>query len=120
MIFSSIQFCVSYNLTIMEARLKKYENFDPSSSKWGHDKRSLEDATNGLEVLVAKNFSKYALPCFAIYPDVDFKAEHYRGFNVVCPDGPIKDYFNQQDTKKSSLISLEILVLMIWPRKMKK
>ena len=59
----------------------------------------MEDAKKVLEVLVAKNFSKYALPCVAIYPDVDFKTGHYRGFKVACPDGPIKDYFNQQDTK---------------------
>ena len=29
----------------------------------------------------------------------EFKTGYYRGFKVACPDGPIKDYFNQQDTK---------------------
>ena len=84
----------------MEARIKKYKKFDPKVDKWGHDRRQVEDATNGLEILVAKNFSKYALPCIAIYPDVDLKTGLFRGFKVAAPDGPLKDYFNQEETKE--------------------
>ena len=84
----------------MEARIKKYEKFDPQVDKWGHDKRQVEDAMNGLRLLVAKNYSKFALPCIAIYPDVDLKTGLFRGFKVAAPDGPIKEHFDQEDTKE--------------------
>ena len=64
----------------MDVRLWKYKQFNPKDSKWGHDKKIFEDATKGLEVLVAKNYAKHALPCVAIYPDVDLKSGLYRGF----------------------------------------
>ena len=84
----------------MDVRLGKYKQFNPKDSKWGHDKKIFEDATKGLEVLVAKNYAKHALPCVAIYPDVDLKSGLYRGFKVAAPDGPLRSYFEQTDTKK--------------------
>ena len=41
----------------MDVRLGKYKEFNPKDSKWGHDKKIFEDATKGLEVLVAKNYA---------------------------------------------------------------
>ena len=84
----------------MDVRLGKYKQFNPQNSKWGHDKKTFEDATKGLEVLVAKNFAKHAIPCVAIYPDMDMKSGFYRGFKVAAPDGPLRSYFEQEDTKK--------------------
>ena len=83
----------------MESRLKKYKTFAPQPDKWGHDKRKYEDATKGLEVLVAKNFSKLALPCIAIYPDMDIKTGTFRGFKVAAPDGPLKEHFDNEEVK---------------------
>ena len=83
----------------MESRLKKYKTFAPQPDKWGHDKRQYEDATKGLEVLVAKNFSRLALPCIAIYPDMDIKTGTFRGFKVAAPDGPLKDHFDSEEVK---------------------
>lgn len=84
----------------MDVRLGKYQKFDLEQTRWGHDTRMFETATKGMEVIVAKNFAKYALPCVAIYPDVDLKTGLYRGFKVAAPDGPLKSYFEQEDTKK--------------------
>ena len=83
----------------MESRLNKYKTFAPQADKWGHDKRQLEDATKGLELLVAKNFSRLALPCIAIYPDMDIKTGTFRGFKVAAPDGPLKDHFDSEEVK---------------------
>lgn len=84
----------------MDVRLAKYSEFNPEPSKWCHDTRIFETATKGLEVLVAKNFSKHALPCIAIYPEMDLKTGQYKGFKVAAPDGPLKQYFEQEDTRK--------------------
>ena len=83
----------------MESRLKKYKTFAPQPDKWGHDKRKYEDATKGLEVLVAKNFSRLALPCIAMYPDMDIKTGTFRGFKVAAPDGPLKEHFDNEEVK---------------------
>ena len=84
----------------MNVRLSKYSEFNPEPSKWCHDKRIFEQATKGLEVLVAKNFSRLALPCIAIYPDMDLKSGNYKGFKVAAPEGPLKNYFEQKDTRE--------------------
>ena len=84
----------------MDVRLTKYSEFNPEPSKWSHDTRIFELATKGLEVLVAKNFSKHAIPCIAIYPEMDLKSGQYKGFKVAAPDGPLKQYFEQKDTRK--------------------
>ena len=94
---STESFSLNFN---MDVRLGKYKQFNPTNSKWGHDKQVFETATKGLEVLVAKNFSQHAIPCVAIYPDMDMKSGLYRGFNVAAPDGPLRSYFEQEDTKK--------------------
>ena len=65
-------------------------------SKW-HDARNCRLATDALEVLVAKNYSTLALPCAAIYPVM--KQGKFTGFKVAAPDGPLKNYFSQDDTK---------------------
>ena len=77
-------FKLSVILTIMDARLAKYRKFNPLDSKWGHDKRLVEEASKGLELLVAKNFSKHAFPCVALYPDVDLKTGQFKGFKVAA------------------------------------
>ena len=82
-----------------QVRKGKYSEFNPEPSKWRHNKRNLDQATEALEVMVAKNYSKLALPCIAIYPDVD-KNGGFVGFKVAAPDGPLKNYFKQEDTKK--------------------
>ena len=87
-------------MKIINIRLSKYSEFNPEPSKWCHDKRIFEQATKGLEVLVAKNFSRLALPCIAIYPDMDLKSGNYKGFKVAAPEGPLKNYFEQKDTRE--------------------
>jgi hypothetical protein len=79
-------------------RLDKYKDFNPEAGKWRHDKRNYDQATQALEIQVAKNFSKLALPCAAIYPEM--KNGNFAGFKVAAPDGPLKEYFAQDDTKK--------------------
>jgi hypothetical protein len=56
-----------------QVRLEKYADFNPEPNKWRNDKRNYLQATESLEVLVAKNFSTMALPCVAIYPEMDIK-----------------------------------------------
>ena len=81
--------------------MSKFFEFNPEPSKWSHDKRIYDRATEGLEKLVTKNFSKHAIPCVAIYPDMDPKTGHYRGYRVAAPDGPLRNYFEQDDVKAS-------------------
>ena len=81
-----------------QIRLNQLRDFDPQPDKWRNDKRAFEQATGALEVMVAKNFSKLALPCVALYPEMD--KGKFVGFKVAVPDGPLKDYFAQDDTKK--------------------
>jgi hypothetical protein len=78
-------------------RMEKYRDFNPETSKWRKDKRNYDQATEALEVLIAKNFSKLALPCVAIYPEI--KQGKFAGFKVAAPEGPLKNYFSQDDTK---------------------
>ena len=61
----------------MDVRLGKYQKFDLEQTRLGHDTRMFENATTRMEVLVAKLFSRYALPCVAMWPDVDFKTGLY-------------------------------------------
>ena len=82
-------------------RALKYKEFDPEPSKWKNDKRNFDQATESLEVLVAKNFSKLALPCVAIYPQMDVRRGEFLGFRVSAPDGPLKNYFETEDVKHS-------------------
>ena len=83
-----------------QVRLEKYADFNPEPNKWRNDKRNYLQATESLEVLVAKNFSTMALPCVAIYPEMDIKKGNFLGFKVAAPDGPLRQYFEQDDTKK--------------------
>ena len=83
-----------------QVRIEKYADFDPEPSKWRNDKRNYDTATEALEVQVAKNFSTMALPCVAIYPEMDIKKGKFLGFKVAAPDGPLRHYFEQEDTKK--------------------
>ena len=41
-----------------------------------------------------------ALPCVAIYPEMDITKGKFLGFKVAAPDGPLRHYFQQDDTKK--------------------
>ena len=84
----------------MDVRSNLYREFNPEPSKWSHDKRIFEQATKGLEVLVAKNFAKHAIPCIAIYPEMDLKSGQFKGVKVAAPDGPLRQYFEQGDTRK--------------------
>ena len=79
----------------------KFFEFNPEPSKWSHDKRIYERATQGLEDLVAKNFAKHAIPCAAIYPDMDPKTGQFRGYKVAAPDGPLRNYFEEDDVKRT-------------------
>lgn len=79
-------------------RVAKYKEFDPDITKWMGDKRNYDVATEALEVQVAKNYSKLALPCAAIYPEI--KKGCFAGFKVAAAPGPLKDYFEQDDVKK--------------------
>ena len=79
----------------------KFYDFNPEPSKWSHDKRIYERATQGIEDLVAKNFSKHAIPCVGIYPDMDPKTGHYKGYRVAAPDGPLKEYFENKEVKRT-------------------
>ena len=78
----------------------KFFEFNPEPSKWSQDKRIYERATQGLEDLVAKNFAKHAIPCAAIYPDMDPKTGQFRGYKVAAPDGPLRNYFEEDDVKR--------------------
>ena len=95
----------------MDVQLGKYQKFDLERTRWGHDTRMFENATKRMEVIVATNYAKYALPCVAIYPDVDLKTGLFRGFKVAAPDGPLKSYFEQEDIKKIFLCDATIYAL---------
>ena len=82
-----------------EIRLQRFEEFNPEPDKWRNDNRNYRQATESIEVMVAKNFSKFGLPCVGIYPVMDCK-KGFIGFKVAAPDGPLKHYFEQEDTKK--------------------
>ena len=79
-------------------RVAKYKDFNPDISKWMGDKRNYDVATEAMEVQVALNYSKLALPCAAIYPDI--KKCCFDGFKVAAALGSLKDYFEQDDVKK--------------------
>ena len=83
-----------------QVRIEKYAEFDPEPSKGRNDMRNDDTATETLEVQVAKNLSTMALPCVAIHPEMDIKKGKFRGFKVAAPDGPLRHYFEQEDTKK--------------------
>ena len=51
-----------YSIMAQQVRKGKYSEFNPEPSKWRHNKRNLDQATEALEVMVAKNYSKLALP----------------------------------------------------------
>ena len=79
--------------------MNRFQVFNPEPSKWSHDKRIYERAIQGIDALVAKNFSKYAIPCIGIYPDMDPKTGKYRGYKVAAPEGPLKTHFEKEDVK---------------------
>ena len=81
-----------------QVRLDQYKEFNPQPDLWRNDKRAFTQATKCLEVMVSKNFSKLALPCVAIYPIME-KGQFF-GMKVAAPDGPLKSYFEQEDTNK--------------------
>ena len=80
-----------------DVRLNRYEEFNPETSKWRDDKRMYDRAVGGFQVLVAKNYSALGIPCAAIYPEI-VKGK-FVGCKFVAPEGPLKDYFDQPDTK---------------------
>ena len=51
----------------------------------------------GFQVLVAKNYSALGIPCAAIYPEI--VNGKFVGCKFAAPEGLLKDYFNQPDTK---------------------
>ena len=104
----------------MDVRSNLYREFNPEPSKWSHDKRIFEQATKGLEVLVAKNFAKHAIPCIAIYPEMDLKSGQFKGVKVAAPDGPLRQYFEQGDTRKIFSTYFETLRSMRLLRKRRK
>ena len=81
-----------------KVRMDQNKHFYPQPDLWRNDKRLFDKATSGLEILVAKNFSKLALPCVAIYPIME--KGRFSGYKVAAPDGPLKDYFKQADTNE--------------------
>ena len=80
--------------------MKKFQDFNPEPSKWSHDKRIYERATQAFDTLVAKNYSKYAIPCIGIYPEMEPKTGKFKGFSVAAPEGPLKDHFEKEDVKR--------------------
>ena len=83
-----------------EVRMQKYVDFNPQPDKWRNDTRNYKHATESLELIVAKNYSTLAFPCVAIYPEMDLKKGEYLGYKVAAPNGPLKNYFEQDDFKK--------------------
>ena len=82
-----------------ELQMAKFAEYNPQPSKWRNDARNYKTATESLKVIVAKNFSTLALPTAAIYPEMDKKG-NYLGVKVAAPTGPLKDFFEQEDTKQ--------------------
>ena len=82
-----------------EMRLEKFSEFNPQPNQWRNSTRNYKQATESLELIVAKNFSTLALPTVAIYPVMDIKKGGYIGIKVAAPAGPLKDFFEQEDTK---------------------
>jgi hypothetical protein len=85
------------NMAHHDVRLNRYEEFNPETSKWRDDKRMYDRAMGGFQVLVAKNYSALGIPCAAIYPEI-VKGK-FVGCKFAAPEGPLKDYFDQPDTK---------------------
>ena len=83
-----------------EMRLEKFSEFNPQPNQWRNNTRNYKHATESLEVIVAKNFSTLALPTVAIFPEIDLKKGGYLGVKVAAPTGPLKDFFEQEDTKQ--------------------
>ena len=82
-----------------EMRMEKFAEFNPQPNQWRNNTRNYKNATESLEVIVAKNFSTLALPTVAIFPEIDKKGG-YLGVKVAAPTGPLKDFFEQEDTKQ--------------------
>ena len=82
-----------------EMRMEKFAEFNPQPNQWRNNTRNYKNATESLEVIVAKNFSTLALPTVAIFPEIDKKGG-YLGVKVAAPSGPLKDFFEQEDTKQ--------------------
>ena len=85
------------NMAHHDVRLNRYEEFNPETSKWRDDKRTYDRAVGGFQVLVAKNYSALGIPCAAIYPEI--VNGKFVGCKFAAPEGLLKDYFNQPDTK---------------------
>ena len=45
-----------------QVRMTKYSEFNPEPSKWRHNKRNLDQATEALDVMVAKNIPSWLFP----------------------------------------------------------
>ena len=82
-----------------EVRMSKHAEFNPQPDKWRNDKRKFRHATESLELIVAKNFSSLGIPTVAIFPEM--RKGEYLGIKVAAPTGPLKDFFEQQDTKQA-------------------
>ena len=76
----------------------KYAEFDPQPDKWRNDARKFKHATESLELIIAKNYSTLGLPTVAIFPEM--RKGEYLGIKVAAPVGPLKTFFEQQDTKQ--------------------
>ena len=42
---------------------------------------------------------KNGIPMVGMYPDMDIKTGQFKGYKVAVPDGPLKDYFEQENVK---------------------
>ena len=96
-------------------RLAKYKELDPDISKWIGNKRNYDVATEAMEVQVAKNYSRLALPCVAVYPDM--KKGRFAGYKVATAPGPLKDYFEQDDVKKTFFELVQNAVIVALAKK---
>ena len=76
----------------------KYAEFNPQPDKWRNDKRKFKHATESLELIIAKNYATLGLPTVAIFPEM--RKDKYLGIKVVAPPGPLKNFFEQRDTKQ--------------------
>ena len=96
----------------------KYSEFNPQPDKWRNDKRKFRHATESLELIIAKNYSTLGLPTVAIFPEM--RKDQYLGIKVVAPTGPLKNFFEQRDTKQVLYDLMEEAVLDALAKKEEK
>ena len=101
-----------------QLRMEKYSEFDPQPDKWRNDARKFKQATESLELIIAKNYSTLGLPTVAIFPEM--RKGKFLGIKIAAPTGPLRTYFEQQDTKQVLYDLMNDAVLDALAKKEKK